>query len=106
MEDDLGVGASEKMARLLADGRDLEGLRARADAGDKIAFILLARLLVRRGALEELRARVDAGDRRAMVYLADVLAERGDLEELRTRADACDTTSSRGWPTSWPGAGT
>ena len=49
-------------ADLLADRRDLDGLRARADAGDGYAAWRLADLLADCGDLDGLRARADAGD--------------------------------------------
>ena len=73
---------------------DLEGLRARADAGDRYAATQLAGLLADRGDFDEaeqiLRARADAGDRYAARRLAGLLADRGDLEGLRARTDAGD----------------
>ena len=62
------------------DRGDLDGLRARADAGDGYAAGRLAELLAERGDLDELRARADAGDRHAARQLAGLLAERGDLD--------------------------
>ena len=59
----------------------------------------LAGLLAERGDLDGLRARADAGDGDAAVRLADLLAERGDLDGLRARADAGDGTPPGGWPT-------
>ena len=69
---------------------DLDGLRARAGAGDGYAAWALAGLLADRGDLEELRARADAGDRAAAEQLARLLADHGDLEELSARANAGD----------------
>ena len=77
-------------ARELALYGDLDQLRARADAGDRVAAGGVARRLARRGHLDELRARADAGDKAAAWQLARLLAERGDLDELRARADAGD----------------
>ena len=85
-----------RLAELLAERGDLDGrsLRARADAGDRIAARRLAELLAERGDLDGLRARADAGDGLAAGRLADLLAERGDLDGaaqiLRARADAGD----------------
>jgi hypothetical protein len=60
------VAAPWWLAKLLADRGDLDGLRARADAGDGPATSQLARLLVERGDLDGakqvLRARADADD--------------------------------------------
>ena len=54
----------------------------------------------RRGDLEGLRARADAGDRYAATQLAGLLADRGDFDEaeqiLRARADAGDRTPPGG----------
>ena len=69
------------MAELLAETGDVDGLRARADAGDESAARELAGLLAERGDLDELRTRADAGDREA----AFRLAETGDLAGLRAR---------------------
>ena len=82
--------AAMQLAGLLVDRGDLDELRARADAGDRAAAWQLADLLFRRGDLDELRARADAGDGAAAIRLAALLAERGDLDQLRARADAGD----------------
>jgi hypothetical protein len=62
----------------------VDGLRARADAGDEHAARPLAELLARRGDLDGaaqiLRARADAGDGDAAGWLARLLADRGDLD--------------------------
>ena len=79
--------------RALADRGDVDGLRARADAGDGAAAMQLAELLAGRGDLDRpalLRARADAGDEHAAMRLAGLLADRGDLDQLRARADAGD----------------
>ena len=59
----------------------------------------LAELLVRRGDLDGLRARADAGDEDAAWALAGLLAERGDLDGaaqiLRAAADAGDEHAAR-----------
>ena len=86
--------AAEKLAELLAWRGDLDGLRARADAGDRAAAEKLAELLAERGDLDGLRARADAGDRTAAWRLAHLLAERGDLDGLRARADAGDRAAA------------
>ena len=90
---------SPVLAALLAERGDLDGLRARADAGDEYAARRLADLLAERGDLDGLRARADAGDGRAARRLAELLAERGDLDEavqiLRARADAGDGHAAR-----------
>ena len=70
--------------------------RHAADAGNLRAAWRLAELLAERGDLDGLRDRVDAGDRAAAERLAGLLTERGDLDEaeevLRVRADAGDGT--------------
>ena len=57
-------------------------------------------LLVERGDLDGLRARADAGDEYATRELSDLLAHRGDLDEaeqiLRGLADAGDELRRRG----------
>jgi hypothetical protein len=78
--------AAGQLADLLAERGDLDGLRARADAGDGDAAGRLADLLAERGDLDGLRARADAGDGDAAGRLADLLAELGrseDAEQLR-----------------------
>ena len=95
--------AAERLAALLAQRGDLDGLRARADVGDGPAAERLAGLLAERGDLEGaiqiLRAAADAGDGPAAERLAGLLAERGDLEGaaqiLRAAADAGDGPAAR-----------
>ena len=98
-----------RLAELLAERGDLDGLRARADAGDEsaagswpicwpsaatwtgcapgptpatsYAAWRLAELLAERGDLDGLRARADAGDRDAASQLADLLVRQGRGEE-------------------------
>jgi hypothetical protein len=86
--------AARRLAELLAERGDLDGLRGRADAGDVDAAFRLAGLLDEAGDLDGaariLRALADAGDRQAASRLADLLAARGDVDGLRTRADADD----------------
>ena len=82
--------AAGQLTELLVERGDLEELRARADAGDKTAAWRLAELLVERGDLDELRARADAGDDDAAWQLAELLVKRGDVDGLRVRADAGD----------------
>jgi hypothetical protein len=74
-------------ARRLAELGDLDGLRARADAGEGFAALRLAKLLAERGDLDGLRARADAGDEYAASELAKLLAKRGDLDGLRALVD-------------------
>jgi hypothetical protein len=82
--------AARRLADLLAEHGDLVELRARADAGDPYAADRLARLLAGRGEIDGLRARADNGDIVSALRLAGLLAEPGDLDELRARADAGD----------------
>ena len=72
---------ARRLAGLLAEHGDLDGLRARADAGHGYAARRLAELLAQRGDLDGLRARADAGDEAAAVPLADLLIEQGRDEE-------------------------
>ena len=89
---------SHMLAHLLYERRDLDGLRARADAGHELAAGLLAGLLANRRDLDGLRARADAGDRSATYRLAELLAGRGDLDGaeqvLRAQADAGDRSAA------------
>jgi len=92
---DAGHGDSAKrLDMLLAQLGDLDGLRARADAGDEYAADLLVGPLGDHRdpdqAEQLLRARADAGDGGAAFDLAYMLAVREDLDELRARADAGD----------------
>ena len=86
--------AASHLADLLAARGDVDGLRARVEAGDLFADVrlaeLLAELLAERGDLDGLRERADADDDAAAEHLAELLAERGDLDGLRERADAGD----------------
>jgi len=86
--------AARRLADLLAETGDLDGLRARGDTGDQYAAWRLTDLLAKRGDLDGaaqiLRARADAGDEYAAGRLADLLAETGDLDGLRGRADTGD----------------
>ena len=107
---DASYGAAAlNLADLLVDLGDLDGLRARADAGDMYASFLLAGLLAYPQALRaaadagggraarklaRLRVQADAGDENAARELARLLADRGDLELLRARADASDGTAA------------
>jgi hypothetical protein len=74
----------------LAGCGDLDGLRARADAGDEYATSELATVLAGRGDLDELEKLANAGDEEAARRLTNVLTEvlikqgRGDeAERLR-----------------------
>ena len=77
--------AARWLAGLLAEGGDLDGLRARADAGEEAAAERLAGLLTERGDLDGLRARTNAGEwlaaERLDVLLADLLIKQGRGEE-------------------------
>jgi len=90
--------AGDEPADLLAERGDLDGLRARADAGDRDAAVRLTDLLADRGDLDGLRARPGAGDGYAALRLAQLLARRGDLDGaaqvLRARADAGDVNAA------------
>ncbi len=91
---DGGELVPRRLADLLAMRGDLNGLRARANAGDHFAAQRLADLLAKRGDTDELRARANARDEFAAIGLADLLAKRGDTDEaakiLRARADTGD----------------
>ena len=71
-----------RLADLLAERGDLDGLRARADAGDWDAAGRLARLQ------------------------AELLAGRGDLDGLRARPTPATRMPPLSWPTCWPSAAT
>jgi hypothetical protein len=76
------------MTLLLAEAGDVDGLRARADAGDEEAAWKMARLLAEAGDVDELNARADAGDGSTASRLAGLLAEargRGRAGRLRCR---------------------
>src|SRR5262249_15285651 len=75
-----GLADAERILRAQIDISDKYAARNLADQ--------LARLLARRGDLDGLRARADAGDWEAARQLADLLIWRGDLDGLRARADA------------------
>ena len=88
---DAGDGsAASRLARLLAQRGDLDGLRSLANADEWYVIRELADLLARRGDLDGLRAQANAGNGYAAGQLARLLADRGDLDELRARADAGD----------------
>ncbi len=79
-----GVQAAGLLADLLVRRGDLDGLRTRADAGDRHAALGVAELLAKRGDLDQaeniLRARAAAGDWDAARQLGELLATRGDLD--------------------------
>ena len=93
-----GDGAATGLAELLAERGDLDGLRARADAGDEDAAEQLAELLAERGDLDGLRARADAGDGYAAMRLAELLDERGDLDGAARPGRRRRRTPPRSWP--------
>ena len=66
---------------MLAERDDLDGLRARADAGDGPAGQQLVDLLARRGDLEGLRARIDVGAPYASSELTELLIKQDRNEE-------------------------
>ena len=69
--------AATRLALLLADSGDLDGLRARANAGDGPAAEQLAERGDLDGAVQVLRAPADAGSIYAATRLADLLVSRG-----------------------------
>ena len=73
--------AARRLAGLLFERGDLDGLRARADVGDAHAARELARLLAGRSDLDGLRARIGAGDEDAAWRLTELLIEQGRGEE-------------------------
>jgi len=90
------MDAEERLAELLAQRGDLDGLRARADAGgwvetDDPAYLggnwcaarQLADLLAQHGDLDELRFRAGAGDKEAEKRLTDLLNKQGQGEEAQ-----------------------
>ncbi|ONH25519.1 effector-associated domain EAD1-containing protein [Pseudofrankia asymbiotica] len=86
--------AAGLLAGLLAGRHDLDGLRARACVGDRLAAERLAELLIEGGDYGEaeqlLRSLAVTGEPSATARLADLLAMRGDVQELWARADAGD----------------
>jgi hypothetical protein len=88
----------------------VDGLRARADAGDHHAADRLAELLAERGDVDGLRARAATEEalqyRTAAGRLARLLYERGDLDGLRARPTPVTGLPSVGWPSCWPSAAT
>jgi hypothetical protein len=80
--------AQLRLADLLAERGDMEGLTTLAAAGDTFAQLRLADLLAERGDMEGLTTLAAAGDTFAQLRLADLLAERGDMEGLTTLAAA------------------
>jgi hypothetical protein len=67
---DDGQRAAVRLADMLADYGDSEGLRARADAGDQLAVMLMPDLIARRRQLEA-RARTDTDDREVPAVTGD-----------------------------------
>ncbi|TKA08502.1 tetratricopeptide repeat protein [Actinacidiphila oryziradicis] len=72
----------------LTEQRNIDTLRAAADAGDLYAARRLAGLLVGQGKTDEairaLRSLADAGDLSAVIELTMLLAQQGDAATLRT----------------------
>jgi hypothetical protein len=75
------LDAADRLAKVLADSGDRDGLRALADAGDSNGAFRLDRLLAERGDVDGLRARADAGDAYAGDQLADLLIKQSPGEE-------------------------
>ena len=87
---------------LLVERGDLDGLRARADAGDEYATRELADLLAHRGNLDEaeqiLRGLADAGDQDATRELSGLLIKQGRREEAeRLRRFGLNPDGSIAW---------
>ena len=89
-----GQDTAEGLNDPLEERGDLDGAAQVPYVWDDAAR-QLARLLKRRGDLDGLQARADAGDTYAARQLADLLEERGDLDGaervLRAQANAGDT---------------
>jgi hypothetical protein len=86
------------LAGWLLERGDLDGLRARADVGDRYAVHGLAQLLHDCGDLDGLRVRVGVGDRDAAGQLVDLLAEQGRTEEAeRLRRFGLNPDGSIAW---------
>jgi predicted negative regulator of RcsB-dependent stress response len=87
---------------LLVERGDLDGLRARADAGDEYAARELADLLAECGDLDEaeqiLRGLADAGDEYAARELSGLLIKQGRREEAeRLRRFGLNPDGSIAW---------
>jgi hypothetical protein len=79
-----GDADAQRIADWQAENGKLDGLRARADAGDWDAARRLAELLAKRGDLDGLRARADVGDGDTVVGpMADLLMNTGRSEEAQ-----------------------
>ena len=83
--------AARRLAELLVERGDVEGLSRRADAGETAAAKLLAELLAERGDVEGLSWRAEIGDVYAADRLARIWAEEGFIEHYRERAAAGDS---------------
>ena len=92
------VPAASRLAELLPSGRPGRAARPRRRRR-RARRLAAADLLAEGGDLDELRARADAGDVSTASWLAEVLAERGDLDEamqiLRALADAGHGNANR-----------
>jgi hypothetical protein len=82
--------AARRLAALLAEQEDIDGLQALAQAGNQWADQPLVKLLTDRGDMDGLREQSKAGSLSAMFALTDLLGRRGDIDELRAQADAGD----------------
>lgn len=72
---------SERLAEALFDQGDVEGLRARADAGCLSAPYRWAELMIEQGRVETVRARADAGGRPEAIRLAQMYEATGSLRQ-------------------------
>ncbi|ABW12216.1 Tetratricopeptide TPR_4 [Parafrankia sp. EAN1pec] len=83
-----------RLAGLLLEVGDVDGLRDRAAAGDGEAARVLSQQRTRAGDLEDaadvLRPAADAGDWRAAARLIDLMLEVDDLDGLAARAEKGD----------------
>lgn len=70
-----------------------------ADSGDRLAQIKLARILAEKGDIEGLTARADRGDEHAQERLVQVLIERGDVEGSPPGPTAATGMHKKGSPT-------
>ena len=66
---------------MLAERDDLDGLRARADAGDGPAALMLVGILAERDDPDGLRARIDVGAPYASSELTELLIKQDRNEE-------------------------
>jgi tetratricopeptide (TPR) repeat protein len=82
---------SDRLAEALFAQGNVEGLRARADAGCQSARCHWAELMIEQGRIEEVRARADAGGRPEAIRLAQMYEDTGSfpqaIEVLRGHPD-------------------